>query len=78
MLGYADKKVDDLIIEARQAGDAEKRRQLYEEAEERILRDAPIVPVTYVGTSLVHARKVEGFVRTPLDDTPLDRIWLAD
>ena len=78
MLGYADKKVDGLIVEARRAGDAEDRRELYEKAEERILRDAPVVPVTYVGTKLVHASKVEGFVRTPLDDTPLDLIWLAD
>ncbi len=78
MLGYVNKKVDGLIVEARKSGDADERRELYEETEELILRDAPIVPVTFVGTSLVHARKVEGFVRTPLDDTPLDLIWLAD
>ncbi len=78
MVGYANKRVDSLIIDARQAADPKERRELYEQAEERILRDAPVVPVTFVGTSLVRASKVKGFVRTPLDDTPLDRIWLAD
>jgi peptide/nickel transport system substrate-binding protein/oligopeptide transport system substrate-binding protein len=78
MVGYANKKVDKLLVEARRAEKERDRRKLYDQAEELILQDTPIVPVTFVGTSVVHAAKVKGFVRTPLDDTPLDQVWLAD
>lgn len=78
MLGYSNKKVDKLLIKARRSQDAEERREFYSEAEEAILKDAPLVPLTFVGTAVVRASEVKGFVRTPLDDTPLDRVWLAD
>jgi oligopeptide transport system substrate-binding protein len=76
--GYSNKKVDKLLIEARQSEDVKARNKLYNQAEEMILKDAPVVPVTYVGTSYVHAARVNGFIRTVLDDTPLDHVWLAD
>ena len=77
MLGFADKEVDKLLIEARQSLDSKKRRQLYQKAEEKILAQAPIVPITFAGTRIVLSANVNGFQRTALDDTPLNLIWLS-
>jgi oligopeptide transport system substrate-binding protein len=77
VLGFADEKVDALLIKARQTVDADQRRRLYEQAESIILKEAPVVPLAYVGTNAVHSSRVKGFSRTALDDTPLDRVWLA-
>lgn len=77
MVGFADKKIDSLLLEARKEPDAAKRRRLYDRVEVDVLKKAPIVPFAYVGTSVVHSSRVKGFVRTGLDYTPLERVWLT-
>ncbi len=77
VFGFADKKVDDLLTSARRELNPAKRRSLFDQAEDEILKKAPVAPIAYVGTSLVHAPRVKGFIRTGLDDTPLDRVWLS-
>lgn len=78
MLGYANKKVDKLIMRARRTASPSEREKLYTQAEEIILSDSPVVPLTFVGSANVHGRNLTGFVRTPLDDTPLDRVGFTD
>jgi len=78
MVGFADKKVDRLLLAARKELDAAKRRRLYDQVEVEVLKQAPVVPFAYVGTSVVHSSRVKGFVRTGLDYTPLDRVWLTN
>lgn len=78
MVGFADKKVDSLLLDARKELDAAKRRRLYDKVEVDVLSKAPIVPFAYVGTSVVHSSRVKGFVRTGLDYTPLERVWLTN
>lgn len=43
--GYANAVVDDLLLNARNAPDAQRRVELYRRAEQLILEDAPILPV---------------------------------
>ena len=78
VFGFSDPKVDRLLIKARKAIKPTTRIRLYDEAENEILKQAPIVPYAYAGTRVVHARKVKGFERTALDNTPLDRVWISN
>ena len=77
MVGFADKKIDSRLLAARKEPNAAKRRRLYDQVEVDVLNKAPIVPFVYVGTSVIHSARVKGFVRTGLDYTPLDRVWLT-
>ncbi len=77
LIGFSDKEVDRLLIKARSAVGAVQRRRLYQKAENQILKEAPIVPYAYYGTSVVYAKRVKGFRRTALDNTPLDRVWIS-
>jgi len=43
--GYANAVVDDLLLNARNAPDAQRRVEIYRRAEQLILEDAPILPV---------------------------------
>ena len=49
--GYANPAVDDLLISARTSGDAQRRVELYRRAEQMILDDAPVIPVSTTRTS---------------------------
>lgn len=77
VFGFADKKVDKMLLAARKEPNAAKRRRLYDKVEARVLKEAPLVPFAYAGTSLVHSPRVKGFIRTGLDYTPLDVVWLS-
>lgn len=75
--GYSNKAVDDLLIKARGELDADKRIKLYREAEKKILQDAPLIPIVFDETTRVIGTNVKGYIRTPMDDTPMERVWLA-
>ncbi|HEX21469.1 MAG TPA: ABC transporter substrate-binding protein, partial [Actinobacteria bacterium] len=76
VVGYRNKAVDRLIIKARKTLDAKTRHKLYKQAESDILADTPIAPLFYDGTAALHGRDVRGFIRTSLDYTPLEQVWL--
>jgi peptide/nickel transport system substrate-binding protein/oligopeptide transport system substrate-binding protein len=77
-MGYANPAVDQLLLQARAEADAARRVALYRQAEERILDDAPIIPVwhyTYERLFQPYVRSVEV---SGLGDPyiPLRKIWL--
>ncbi len=78
VFGFSDPKVDRLLIKARKAVKSSTRNRLYNEAENEILKQAPIVPYAFVGTRIVHSKQLKGFERTALDNTPLDRVWISN
>lgn len=60
--GYANPAVDELLLRARREGDMARRVELYRQAEELILEDAPIIPVwhyTYERLFQPYVRSVE-------------------
>ena len=76
--GFSDPKVDRLLTKVRKTVAVAPRKKLYNKVENEVLKQAPIVPYVFIGTRVVHARKVEGFERTALGYTPLDRVWISN
>jgi ABC-type transport system substrate-binding protein len=64
--GYSNPKVDSLLEEARGEQDFEKRMELYQQAEEMILDDAPIVPLTHNADYWLTKPYVEGMIYPPV------------
>ena len=64
--GYSNPKVDGLLEEAQGEQDFDKRMELYQEAEEIILDDAPIVPLTHNADYWLTKPYVEGMTYPPV------------
>jgi oligopeptide transport system substrate-binding protein len=62
---YSNPEVDRLLEEARGEQDFEKRMALYQQAEEMILEDAPIVPLTHNAEYWLTKPYVEGMIYPP-------------
>ncbi|GAB2499008.1 ABC transporter substrate-binding protein [Promicromonospora xylanilytica] len=58
---YADPEADDLIERATEQTDLDAAAALWVEADQRILGDAPVVPLIYTKNSFLHGSKVENF-----------------
>lgn len=76
MTFYSNPEVDDLLMEARKTADTQKRIELYRKAEKIILDDAPLVPLMFYRTSRVISSRVGGYIRTAMDDTPYERVYI--
>lgn len=74
---YASKNVDNWLLGARAASAGSERSQLYSKISDKTISDAPVAPLTFYSSRLVYGRNVRGFMRTGLDDTPLDKVWLV-
>lgn len=75
---YNNPKIDELLIEARKTLNKEKRLELYRNAENKILDDSPVVPIVFYASRVVFGKNVKDFIRTPMDDTPLNLVWLEE
>src|SRR5262249_37091782 len=74
---YANPDVDRILDEADPILDPSKRFALFHEAEERILQDAPWVPLFHpVGFAVRHPR-VRNYRLHPLRPARVDTVWLA-
>ena len=62
---YDNAKVTDLLTQARQLGDQTKRADLYAQAAQIIVDEAPYIYVTYQGYVCVYNTKVKGYVVNP-------------
>jgi oligopeptide transport system substrate-binding protein len=62
---YSNPEVDRLLEEARAEQDFEKRMELYQQVEEMILEDAPIVPLTHDADYWLTKPYVEGMIYPP-------------
>jgi oligopeptide transport system substrate-binding protein len=63
---YSNPEVDRLLEEARGEQDFERRMELYQQAEEMILEDAPIVPLTHDAAYWLTKPYVEGMIYPPV------------
>lgn len=64
--GYKNPEVDDLIIKAALEPTLEKRIEYYQQAEEKILADAPVLPLTYGREYWLTKPYVKGVFYPPL------------
>lgn len=75
--GYSNPEVDRLLEEAGLEMDFERRVALYRQAEEIIVRDAPIIPLWYPGERYVLIKPwVKGYKLTPLLVPRLREVWI--
>ena len=78
LFGYANPTVDSLLVAARNAPDIQRRVELYRQAEQLVLEDAPLIPMmhhTYERLFQPYVRSVEV---SGLGDPyiPFRKIWL--
>jgi ABC-type transport system substrate-binding protein len=74
---YANPDVDRLLDEAEPLLDPARRFALFHEAEARIMRDAPWVPLYHPTGSLVRHPRVRDYELHPLRPSRLETVWLA-
>lgn len=74
---YRNPEVDKLLMDARRELNPSRRVRLYRKAEKIILRDASIVPIGFYMTNRVIGSRVRGYIRTAVDDAPMERVWLS-
>lgn len=74
---YRNSEVDALLDRARRTVDAGKRTDLYRQAEKMILEEAPVIPLTFARTARVVSDRVGGYLRTSLDYTPFELVYVA-
>ena len=75
---YSSPDVDALLSKARSTNDEGKRIAAYNEAERKILQDAPLVPVTFKVDVMAYSPRVTRFVHTPVGDLALNEIEVSD
>lgn len=76
--GYANPIVDDLLAQARAAGDVVRRIDLYRKAEELIVGDVPVIPILHHTYERLFQPYVRSIEVTGLGDPyiALHKIWL--
>jgi oligopeptide transport system substrate-binding protein len=73
---YSNPQVDTLLEQARVEQDVEKRIQLYQQVEQMIVDDAPVIFTTHNISYLLVKPYIQGYVLTPID-VPLERyLWI--
>lgn len=78
IFAYHNRQVDELLMEAQQSLDEERRAELYRQIEQLILSDSAVVPLFSTNYSLVWRQKVHGLQVTPLgyQHFPLRKVWI--
>ncbi|MBI2879357.1 MAG: ABC transporter substrate-binding protein, partial [Candidatus Rokubacteria bacterium] len=76
--GYASRAVDDLLREARRSTDLLRRTELYRQAEQLVMNDAPLIPVWHYTYERLFQPNVRSIEVNGLGDPyiPLRKIWL--
>ncbi|MBM7585469.1 peptide/nickel transport system substrate-binding protein [Bacillus pakistanensis] len=75
---YKSDKFTQLITEARETLDQEKRMELYKEAQELFQEDAPWAMLAYTTTPLAQAKYVEGYKPHPMSNDLLTDVYLTN
>lgn len=73
---YSNPELDKLLEDARVEKDTAKRIQMYQQAEEIIINDSPVIFLTHSNSYALVKPYLQGFVGTPID-VPLERyMWI--
>ncbi|MFS8640826.1 MAG: ABC transporter substrate-binding protein, partial [Symbiobacteriaceae bacterium] len=71
---YMDDEVHDLLIRARQTTDQAERTRLYEEAQVKIMEDAPWVPLMHTRVPIAVRKGITGYVPSPTGSESLAKV----
>ena len=76
--GYSNQVVDDLLLQAKRERDLQRQTDLYRQAEQVVLDDAPIIPVWHYAYERLFQPYVRSVEVNGLGDPyiPLKKIWL--
>ena len=74
--GWSTRTFDGLIDEASNTADNAKRLELFQRAEEILLREAPIVPLYFQPTVYIRSPLIHGWTTTLSGFHEFNRIWL--
>ncbi len=73
---YSNPALDSILEQARTERDVTKRMALYQQAQQIIVQDAPVIFTTYDLSYILVKPYVKGYIYSPID-TPLERyLWL--
>ena len=67
-----------MLGRARSAIDSGQSINLYNDAERIILKDAPMVPITFGQEAMIYSPRVTKFVHTPLGDIAFNEITVSN
>ena len=74
--GYSNPELDTLLEAARVEQDVTRRIEMYQQAEQMIVDDAPVLFTTHSLSYILVKPYVKGYVFTPID-VPIERyMWL--
>ncbi|MDI6799940.1 MAG: ABC transporter substrate-binding protein [Actinomycetota bacterium] len=74
---YKNPDLDEMLIAARGELDSTKRIEMYRKIERLVLNDMPYIPIAFYGSNRIIAENVEGYIRTGMEETPYDLVWLS-
>jgi ABC-type oligopeptide transport system substrate-binding subunit len=75
-MNYSNPQVDDLLDQAASETDDQRRWELYQQAEQIILEDAPIIPIYHDVEYMLIKPYVEGLNVTPMGIIDLSTVEL--
>ncbi|MBM7622862.1 ABC transporter substrate-binding protein [Sporohalobacter salinus] len=73
---YKNPEVDKMLEEAAKMNPGQKRLNLYQKIEKKIMDDAPWIPVYYYATPYLEKIFVNDYIYTPQNVLPLTSVWL--
>jgi oligopeptide transport system substrate-binding protein len=74
--GYSNPDLDKLLEAARVEQDVTKRIQMYQQAEQMIVNDAPVLFTTHSLSYQLVKPYIKGFVQTPIDISLERYMWI--
>ncbi len=74
---YSNPEVDDLLVRAQQLLDENQRQELYQEALELIVDDAPWMFISHTTDFVAASANVKGFVQSPLSEYMFEKLELT-
>ncbi len=77
-LRYNNSAVDQIISKAATTADESARCQVWKDAEQLILADAPVIPIAFLGRPLVQSARLKGVFFNPAYGRPVyEQVWIA-
>lgn len=66
--GYTSEEFDDLLVQAKAETDPAKRSELFVKAEQKLLEDMPIAPITFYNRAYLVSDQLKGLFRSSFQD----------
>ncbi len=73
--GYQNDDFDELLSSARETTDTKERKELHNEADEKIIKDSVIIPEFFQGSASLIAKDVEGYKLNAQNIVELKDVW---